>query len=64
MKIDESYLDVAIAVLRELKAYTGADYDLPFARPVDVSRLGVAIQRAVEHKQAGGKCQHEEPCKE
>lgn len=63
MVFDESYMDVAIAVVRELRKYTGKEYDLPFARPADVSRLAIAIQRAVEHKQAGG-CKHEESCKD
>lgn len=63
MHFDASYQSVADAVLDELRRYSGEAYAVPFVTGVDRDRLAIAIQRAVEHKLAGG-CQHEEPCKE
>jgi hypothetical protein len=62
MKFDESYMHVAWDVIKELGRYTGYDYVQSFIGLEDQSRLAVAIQRAVEHKQSG-ECKHDEPCK-
>jgi hypothetical protein len=64
MNFDESYMQVARDVVSELMRYTGEVYAGPFLHDaVALSRLAVAIQRAVEHKEAHG-CKHEEICKE
>ena len=64
MIFDDSYMHVAWNVVQELGRYTGYDYAQPFIGLEDQSRLAVAIQRAVEHQQSGGECQHEDKCKE
>ncbi len=48
---DRRYMDIAYEVLDELNRYTGEAYAEPFHTDVDVSRVAVAIQRAVEHNQ-------------
>lgn len=49
MRLDTKYQIVAYAVVRELKQYTGETYAAPFVGDeVAISRLGIAIQRAVQ----------------
>lgn len=64
MQFNERYMTVADDVISELAAYSGYIYAGPFlGDDVAMSRLAVAIQRAVEHMQAGAECKHEDPCK-
>ena len=63
MQFDESYMQVAKEVLDELDRYKGYSYASRFQSPKDISRLAVAIERAVEHRLAGNVCAHEEQCK-
>lgn len=61
---EQKYMVVAEDVVDELLHYTGETYAGPFiGDKVAVSRLAVAIQRAVEHMQAGFECRHADPCK-
>lgn len=62
MNFNPTYREVATNVLDELRRYTGETYAQPFTNPVDIDRLAIAIQRAVEHQVTGG-CFHEEKCK-
>ncbi len=63
MNYDPRYHSIAIHVLDELNRYTGFNYTINFTTSIDVDHMAFAIQRAVEHMEAGGVCQHEETCK-